>query len=82
MAWTLSDFADRNSHGLSVRTRHSCFHPRKLLLLEIELHSSKSDLDPIAEYTERPIDSERRDQILNAPDAIPDGSGTANKGGQ
>jgi len=46
----------------------------------------RSDVNPdglwIAEYTERPIDGERRDQILNAPDAIPDGSGTANKGGQ
>jgi hypothetical protein len=46
----------------------------------------RSDVNPdglwIAEYTERPIDGERRDQILNAPDAIPDGSGTTNKGGQ
>jgi len=46
----------------------------------------RSDVNPdglwIAEYTERPIDGERRDQILNAPDAIPDRSGAANKGGQ
>lgn len=46
----------------------------------------RSDVNPdglwIAEYSERPIDGERRDRILNAPDAIPDGGGTANKGGQ
>lgn len=46
----------------------------------------RSDVNPdglwIAEYSERPIDGERRDRILNAPDAVPDGSGTPNKGGQ
>lgn len=41
----------------------------------------RSDVNPdglwIAEYSERPIDGERRNQILNAPDATAD-----NKGGQ
>jgi hypothetical protein len=41
----------------------------------------RSDVNPdglwIAEYSERPIDGERRDRILNAPDAAMD-----NKGGQ
>jgi hypothetical protein len=35
----------------------------------------RSDVNPdglwIAEYSERPIDGERRDQILSAPDAVP-----------
>jgi hypothetical protein len=39
----------------------------------------RSDVNPdglwIAEYSERPIDGERRDQILNAPDAIADARG-------
>jgi hypothetical protein len=43
----------------------------------------RSDVDPdglwIAEYSERPIDGERRDRILASPDS--DGS-SANKGGQ
>jgi hypothetical protein len=46
----------------------------------------RSDVNPdglwIAEYSERPIDGESRDQILNAPDAVPNASGTGNKGGQ
>lgn len=47
----------------------------------------RSDLNPdglwIAEYSERPIDGERRDRILAAPDAMPDSSSTAeNKGDQ
>jgi hypothetical protein len=46
----------------------------------------RSDVNPdglwIAEYSERPIDGERRDQILNAPDAVPNASGTGNNGGQ
>lgn len=45
----------------------------------------RSDLNPdglwIAEYSERPIDGERRDHILNTPDAISD-SYAGNKGGQ
>ena len=45
----------------------------------------RSDVNPdglwIAEYSERPIDGERRDRILNAPDATPD-SDASNKGGQ
>jgi hypothetical protein len=36
----------------------------------------------IAEYSERPIDGERRDHILNAPDATPDSTDSTNKGGQ
>ncbi len=44
----------------------------------------RSDVNPdglwIAEYSERPIDGERRDRILNAPDANSDNNG--NKGGQ
>lgn len=39
----------------------------------------RSDANPdglwIADYSERPIDGERRDQILNAPDAVPDARG-------
>jgi len=46
----------------------------------------RSDVNPdglwIAEYSERPIDGERRDRILNAPDATPDGNDSGNKGGQ
>ena len=45
----------------------------------------RSDVNPdglwIAEYSERPIDGERRDRILNAPDATPD-SDAGHKGGQ
>ena len=45
----------------------------------------RSDINPdglwIAEYSERPIDGERRDRILNAPDASLDANG-GNKGGQ
>jgi hypothetical protein len=46
----------------------------------------RSDVNPdglwIAEYSERPIDGERRDRILSAPDAVPEGGGMGNKGGQ
>jgi hypothetical protein len=46
----------------------------------------RSDVNPdglwIAEYSERPIDGERRDRILSAPDAAPNGDGTGNGGGQ
>ena len=46
----------------------------------------RSDVNPdglwIAEYSERPIDGERRDRILNAPDAIPESGAAQNKGGQ
>jgi hypothetical protein len=46
----------------------------------------RSDVNPdglwIAEYSERPIDGERRDRILNAPDATADSSDSGNKGGQ
>lgn len=46
----------------------------------------RSNVNPdglwIAEYSERPIDGERRDQILNAPDATLNTSGAENKGGQ
>jgi hypothetical protein len=46
----------------------------------------RSDVNPdglwIAEYSERPIDGERRDHILNAPDATPDSTDSTNKGGQ
>jgi hypothetical protein len=45
----------------------------------------RSDINPdglwIAEYSERPIDGERRDRILNAPDTSLDANG-GNKGGQ
>jgi len=45
----------------------------------------RSNVNPdglwIAEYSERPIDGERRDQILNAPDATLNTSGAENKGG-
>jgi hypothetical protein len=36
----------------------------------------------IAEYSERPIDGERRDRILNAPDATVENGVDPNKGGQ
>jgi hypothetical protein len=46
----------------------------------------RSDVNPdglwIADYSERPIDGERRDRILNAPDAIPESGDAQNKGGQ
>ena len=46
----------------------------------------RSDVNPdglwIAEYSERPIDGERRDRILAAPDASPDTNDAANKGDQ
>lgn len=46
----------------------------------------RSDVNPdglwIAEYSERPIDGERRDHILNTPDATPDSNDSGNKGGQ
>jgi hypothetical protein len=46
----------------------------------------RSEVNPdglwIAEYSERPIDGERRDHILNAPDATPDSTDSTNKGGQ
>jgi hypothetical protein len=46
----------------------------------------RSEVNPdglwIAEYSERPIDGERRDRILNTPDAAPDSSVSANEGGQ
>jgi hypothetical protein len=46
----------------------------------------RSDVNPdglwIAEYSERPIDGERRERILSAPDATPIGDDSADKGGQ
>jgi hypothetical protein len=46
----------------------------------------RSDVNPdglwIADYSERPIDGERRDRILNAPDAVPEGEAAQTKGGQ
>lgn len=46
----------------------------------------RSDVNPdglwIADYSERPIDGERRDRILSAPDAVLDSSDAQNKGGQ
>jgi hypothetical protein len=46
----------------------------------------RSDVNPdglwIAEYSERPIDGERRDHILNAPDAVLESDTAQNKGGQ
>lgn len=46
----------------------------------------RSDVNPdglwIADYSERPIDGERRDRILNAPDAVPESGDAQNKGGQ
>jgi hypothetical protein len=46
----------------------------------------RSDVNPdglwIADYSERPIDGERRDRILNAPDAAPESNAAENKGGQ
>ncbi|MGF7181515.1 hypothetical protein [Tunturiibacter psychrotolerans] len=46
----------------------------------------RSDVNPdglwIAEYSERPIDGERRDRILSAPDAMPESDGTESKGAQ
>jgi hypothetical protein len=46
----------------------------------------RSDVNPdglwIAEYSERPIDGERRDHILNTPDATSDNTDSGNKGGQ
>jgi hypothetical protein len=46
----------------------------------------RSDMNPdglwIADYSERPIDGERRDRILNAPDAVPESTTETNNGGQ
>ncbi len=46
----------------------------------------RSDMNPdglwIADYSERPIDGERRDRILNAPDAVQESTTATNKGGQ
>jgi hypothetical protein len=46
----------------------------------------RSDVNPdglwIAEYSERPIDGERRDRILNGRDATQENSAAPNKGGQ
>ena len=46
----------------------------------------RSDANPdgiwIAEYSERPIDGERRNQILNAPDTVTGNETAANQGGQ
>ena len=46
----------------------------------------RSDTNPdglwIAEYTERPIDGERRDRILSTPDALPNSSTPESNGGQ
>jgi hypothetical protein len=46
----------------------------------------RSDTNPdglwIAEYSERPIDGERRNQILNAPDTVSGNETAANQGGQ
>ena len=46
----------------------------------------RSDVNPdglwIADYSERPIDGERRDRILNSPDAIPESGAAQIKGGQ
>lgn len=46
----------------------------------------RSDLNPdglwIAEYSERPIDGERMNQILNTPDLIPGGDETTKQGGR
>jgi hypothetical protein len=46
----------------------------------------RSDANPdglwIAEYSERPIDGERRNQILNAPDNVTGNDTAANQGGQ
>jgi hypothetical protein len=46
----------------------------------------RSDMNPdglwIADYSERPIDGERRDRILNAPDGVPGSTTATNNGGQ
>jgi VirB8 protein len=46
----------------------------------------RSDVNPdglwIAEYSERPIDGERRDRILNARDAVQESDADQNRGGQ
>ena len=46
----------------------------------------RSDVNPdglwIADYSEHPIDGERRDRILNSPDAIPESSAAQTNGGQ
>jgi hypothetical protein len=46
----------------------------------------RSDVNPdglwIADYSERPIDGERRDRILNSPDAVPESGAAQDKGGQ
>jgi hypothetical protein len=46
----------------------------------------RSDMNPdglwIADYSERPIDGERRDRILSAPDAVPQSTTATNNGGQ
>ncbi len=46
----------------------------------------RSDVNPdglwIADYSERPIDGERRDRILNSPDAVPESGSAQDKGGQ
>jgi hypothetical protein len=46
----------------------------------------RSDVNPdglwIADYSERPIDGERRDHILNSSDTVPESGAAQNKGGQ
>jgi hypothetical protein len=46
----------------------------------------RSDMNPdglwIADYSERPIDGERRDRILNTPDGVPGSTTATNNGGQ
>ena len=46
----------------------------------------RSDVNPdglwIADYSERPIDGERRDRILNSPDAVPESGAAQTQGGQ
>jgi hypothetical protein len=46
----------------------------------------RSDVNPdglwIADYSERPIDGERRDRILNSPDSVPESGAAQDKGGQ
>ncbi len=46
----------------------------------------RSDVNPdglwVADYSERPIDGERRDRILDAPDAVLESTTSTNNGGQ
>lgn len=74
----------KDVHRLSKGTESTDHFVNEYRIRLIADHRSEVNPDGlwIAEYSERPIDGERRDRILSAPDAAPDSSDSANKGGQ